>query len=185
MTHRLMLTTAFALGTLSLAGCKPAPDNTTATAGATATGTAPGTSTAPASFAAGNWEMTAEMTNVEAVGAPKEDQAEIAQLRAMLTGKPQTKTVCVSQTDVNGGLESLFVTDAGKCTLKSKDIANGRIEATYSCATQPGKTGDISTAGRYTADTMSTSTLIATPGPKAGTALNMTATTKGRRLGDC
>ena len=182
---------ALMAGGLLLAGCKAAPDNATAaaaadgTAAATATGTLATTGPAPVSFAAGKWAMTAEITDVAATGAEGKDQAELAQLRSALAGKPQTKEICVSQADVDGGLEKLFVTEGANCTTDTKQLAGGVINSTYTCKTANGGGAQIKTAGGYTADTMTTSTRIQTPGPKAGTSLTLTAKTIGKRLGAC
>ena len=182
---------ALMAGGLLLAGCKAAPDNATAaaaadgTAAATATGTLAATGPAPASFAAGKWAMTAEITDVAATGAEGKDQAELAQLRSALAGKPQTKEICVSQADVDGGLEKLFVTEGANCTTDTKQLAGGVINSSYTCKTANGGGAQIKTVGGYTADTMTTSTRIQTPGPKAGTSLTLTAKTTGKRLGAC
>lgn len=174
-------TTAAALlvGCLTLAGCKAEPKDATA-------GTAPvATGAAAAGFAPGKWAMTAEITDVQATGAPAKDQREIAELRANLTGKPQTKEVCLSQADVDGGLEQLFATPGATCTVGSKQIAGGTINAAYTCRTQAGGTANIRTVGGYTADTLTTSTQIETPGPTSGTTLDMSSRTTGKRLGEC
>ena len=175
---------ALIAGGLLLAGCKAqteAADANAVAADAPAATTAAG----PAGFAAGKWAMTAEVTDVQAKGAPASDEAELAQLRSALTGKPQTQEVCVSQADVDGGLEKLFVTPGANCATGTKQIAGGVIDAAYTCQTPSGGAANIHTVGGYTADTLTTSTQIQTPGPKAGTSLTMTAKTSGKRLGSC
>lgn len=131
--------------------------------------------TAAARIAAGQWELTTEVTQFEAQddGAPRINTP---------VGTRATETVCV---DADRPPEAFFAGDGFECGDGSYYVRNGRMSVTLACRRE-GLSGQIpvSAEGRFTGDTVAFErnirTILSTEGD-----VELTQRVTGRRTGDC
>jgi hypothetical protein len=133
---------------------------------------------APKQFAAGQWEMTSEVTKVTQrdKGAPALPGAE---------GSKTTSSSCVAEADVKKPQPALFVGDALDCTNRDVYLSRGRVNATLTCK-KAGTPGEVATIvnGTYTADSFEGTSVIETSFVGEGD-VKMETKLTGRRTGEC
>lgn len=130
---------------------------------------------AAASIAAGQWELTSEVTSFRTVdqGAPKINTP---------VGTRATQSICVSGDRPS---DDFFAGDDLTCTDGAYYARNGRLNVTLSC-TRQGLDGQIGIGadGNFTADsvtfTRNTRTVLASDGD-----VEIDTRVTGRRTGDC
>lgn len=158
---------AFFLATLGLAACSESPP-------------APKVEDAPAaSLAAGQWEVTREVTNFT-----KKDEG--APAIAAKVGDKATLSLCLAAVDTaKPPPELLTGVEDANCTSDSLYLSRGRINAALDCNPK-GLGGKLyaSASGTFTADTLDLSVSRATQLPTSGD-VRIEEKVTGRRTRDC
>lgn len=138
----------------------------------------PNTEVKPTEFAAGQWELTGEVTSFL-----KKDEG-----RARIDTPVGTKSSwahCVPGSTGKAIPPELFAADVGACESRSAYVANGRMVVSLECR-QPGLDGPVlrTLDGNFTADSLdamaSTRTQLASDGD-----VEIESKLTGRRTGDC
>ena len=132
-----------------------------------------------AQLAAGQWEVTSEVTRF------KESDAGPPAIRAK-AGDKTTDTACIAEGQGKQPPPALFLgAKSGTCEYRNSYLSGGRMNASIACK-RPGLSGDVLTSldGNYTADsfegTLDTSTYLSTNGDVA-----IGSKISGRRTGAC
>lgn len=132
----------------------------------------------PAALAAGQWEITSEVTNFS-----KSDNG-TARIDTPV-GTRATTSTCIPEAEVKRPPVALFADPSEECTYDSVYVANGRVTASLTCRRE-GLNGKImrTASGNYTADSLegeaSLDTYFASDGDvRIGYSLT------GRRTGEC
>jgi hypothetical protein len=129
-------------------------------------------------FAAGQWEMTTEVTNViqRDKGTPAIDTPK---------GSKATVMSCVAEADVKKPQPALFASAGSDCDYRDVYMQSGRLNATLSCS-RAGLSGTIATNvnGSFTADTFEGTATSETSLSGDGD-VRIDSKLTGRRIGDC
>jgi hypothetical protein len=168
-----------------------AAGNAASAEGATADPARPGPTAGPRarSMQPGQWEITSQMTSVEAPGMPP---AALAQMRAQLASQRQTQLQCITPEQAANPARNLVGRDAGRqgCQFPSTTFADGLIRISAICR-QPGGPASMRMAldGSFTATELNGTLSVEMTGPRTGgggtQAVRMTGLMAGRRIGDC
>lgn len=145
----------------------------------------------PAHIQAGQWEMKAKLTQIDAPGAPPQA---LAPMQAQLN-REQTNRTCITADQAANPLRQFreMMTrgqPGAACTTDEDTFANGVIRIRVTCRSsngQPG-TGTMSMEGSFTDTTLQARMNINAEGPGAGGAaqsLRMTTEIRGSRVGEC
>jgi len=145
----------------------------------------------PAHIQAGQWEMKAKLTQIDAPGAPPQA---LAPMRAQLN-QEQTNRTCITADQAANPLRQFreMMTrgqPGAACTTDEDTFANGVIRIRVTCRSsggQPGS-GTMSMEGSFTDTTLQATMNINAEGPGAGGApqsLRMTTEIRGSRVGEC
>jgi len=145
----------------------------------------------PAHIQAGQWEMKAKLTALDAPGAPAEM---LAPMRAQLN-QEQTNRTCITQEQASNPLRQFrdMMTrgqPGAACTTDEDTFANGVIRVRVTCRSsngQPGQ-GSMTMEGSFTDSTLQARMTIDGSGPGAGGApqsIRMTTEINGSRVGEC
>lgn len=130
----------------------------------------------PAAMQPGEWEITTQVTGVDAPGVSgATPQGAIA---------PRTQRACLTQSDLAqpGGIATGGVSNASGCRAEGNS-ENGSIRSTLRCEGPGGAKVEVTTTGSSTATSLDLS--VETRVNAQGTAMSTRARITGRRLGDC
>lgn len=143
----------------------------------------------PRSLQPGDWEMTSQMTSVEAPGAPPEL---VEQMRANLPNQRQTQRQCVTPEEAANLARNLIGRNAGSqgCEFSDTTFAGGVVRIIATCRAPDNMTSmSLSVEGEFTATRLNSVMRMEMTGPNAtgdGTqTVRMAGTMTGRRLGPC
>jgi hypothetical protein len=139
----------------------------------------------------GEWEMTSQMASVEIPGAPPEVQA---QMRAQ-QGRTQTDRTCITPDQASNPLRQLRETmtgpDGPNCQTSEDTFAGGIIRIRTTCR-RPGNaqgSAQLAVEGTFTATTLTATVSINAQGANVAgpgtTAMRVSTSLRGRRIGDC
>ena len=161
---------------LLLAACGDASKDADKTATSAVTPPAP----AQVRFQPGKWQATSELVKMEVPGMPPEmAKANIGQKTSFehcITAEQAAKP------------PSEFFTNAKQtdCTSKNFSMVGGKLAATMVCVDQKTKTNMTMTMqGDYHPDSYTATMTMVTDGMPNGGEMKITATTSGKRVGDC
>jgi hypothetical protein len=145
----------------------------------------------PEHIQAGQWEMKAKLTQLDAPGAPAE---QLAPMRAQLN-QEQTNRTCITADQAANPLRQFreMMTrgqPGATCTTDEDTFAGGVIRIRVTCRSangQPGQ-GSMTMEGNFTDTTLHATMTVNAQGPGAGggtQALRMTTEINGNRTGEC
>jgi uncharacterized protein DUF3617 len=137
----------------------------------------------------GDWELTSQMTSVEAPGAPPES---VEQMRANLPNQRQTQRQCLTQEEAANLARNLLGRNAGSqgCEFSDTTFTGGVVRIIAACRAPDGSAAmSLSVEGEFTATRLNSVMRIEVTGPNTtgdGTqTVRMAGTMTGRRLGPC
>jgi len=126
----------------------------------------------------GQWEMTYEVTDVDAPGLP-------AGAMAAMAGKKNLMSLCITPAEANRPNGEIFSVQKGAdCTRDGFEMAGGRISGTMTCS--GGETaGKVTMAmdGRYSGQSYEMTNKMTTE--TEGMRMTISSRASGRRTGDC
>ncbi len=131
-------------------------------------------------FLPGKWQATSELVKMEVPGMPPE----IAKANV---GQKTTFEHCITAEQA-AKPPSDFFTNAKQtnCTTKSFSMVGGKLDATMSCVGEKAKTNMIMTIkGDYQPASYTATMTMVTAGAPDGGEMKITATTSGKRIGEC
>ena len=172
----MIRTTAIIIPLILLAGCGDKPES--AEKGGV---TAPAPLAAkPVTFLPGKWQATSELVKMEVPGMPPE-------MAKANVGQKTSFEHCITAEQA-AKPPSEFFTNAKQtdCTSKSFSMVGGKLAATMVCVDQKTKTNMTMTMqGDYHPDSYTATMTMVTDGMPNGGEMKITATTSGKRIGEC
>ncbi len=121
----------------------------------------------------GKWEIVTTVQSVDMPGAPPF-------VATMMKGKPVKVSQCVTpEQAANGPQEMLKINK--QCRFTRYSMAGGKLDSVVVCQ-QGGGTMTATSSGSFTATGFSTNGRTVMTGPHA---MTLTATSVGRRIGEC
>jgi hypothetical protein len=162
---------------LLLAACGDAPKDADKKAIATPAPLAP----APVSFLPGQWQSTSELVKMEVPGMPPE-------MAKANIGKKTSFAHCMTAEQAARPPADFF-TNANQttdCKAENFAIVGGKLDGTMTCVDKRTKTNMVMTIqGDYRPTSYAATMTMVTSGAPGGGDMKMTATTSGKRIGDC
>lgn len=128
----------------------------------------------------GQWELTTQITAVEAPEMPRE-------MMQAMQGRRSAVRHCITPEQANdpGAFSrSVQQRDSG-CQVRGFAMRNGRMEGETICRAGTPQEVRSQMSGRYGPDGFDYENRVATPAPMAGGTMNVSVRVQGRRLGDC
>jgi len=126
----------------------------------------------------GQWEMTYEVTSIDAPGLP-------AGAMAAMAGKKNVMSMCITPEEADKPNGEIFSGKKGAdCTRDGFAMAGGRISGTMTCTGgEAGGKVTMAMDGRYSGQSYEMTNKMTTEAP--GMTMTIASRASGRRTGDC
>lgn len=176
--HRAL---AIAIMLLPLAGCGDKPESGDQTAAAESGGAPAPLAAKPNNFEPGKWQATSELIKMEVPGMPPE-------LAKANLGQKTTFEHCMTAEQAAKPPSDFFTNNGPttNCATESFEMAGGKLDATMICEDRntPGKM-TMTIKGDYQPTSYAATMTMVTDGAPNGGEMKITATTTGKRVGEC
>ncbi|HVQ08813.1 MAG TPA: DUF3617 domain-containing protein [Allosphingosinicella sp.] len=134
----------------------------------------------------GQWDMTMEMTSIEAPGAP---DAMVQQMRSQLASQRRTQSQCVTAEEARNPSRSMTGQNPAGCEFSDTTWSGGNIRVRATCRPAGGPQMQMSLEGTYGAEQINSriNMNMEMPNPAGGAPMQIRVggTMTGRRTGDC
>lgn len=128
---------------------------------------------ASAQITPGKWDIVTTMSSIDMPGAPPG-------IAAMMKGRPTKVSHCITPEEATRGPQEMLKARK-ECRFTRYTMAGGKFDSVMTCQ-QNGATMTAASTGSFTATGFTTTSRTVMTGAHA---MTMTATSVGKRVGDC